>query len=443
MRYALVGLVICAVWSAAVEAGEQDRTHTSVSKSERFDIHVRPGSRAAASVEAWAARADRFFARIETQLAFTPPKRMRLYLYDSVSELQAITGTKAAGFAVPEQAHVPFDNPQTAYHELVHLFAHQLPKSGAETRDLFFVEGLANALLTYVHGVHVHAVARYYLDTKRLPALKAISQEPGLVGWSKQHPKLRSYDIAGSFLRFLLDTYDVDAVKRFYTGTPAAKAFGVDLPVLEAAWHTALRGYRLQAEVVTLLRREEGETVAFTHWEADPEKRLPPEIRGEPTDWTTLTQAALHPDERKLWSRREGVVTGAEPGGKDWRACEFGNTKHVDCAVMARLSIPEFCPAIQIRLGDGCQAMFVTNGTFLYRGNTGIKGNGAFANPGRGEVHLTLVRQGHDVRVFVNGTLALHVPNADATPARPGVGFLGGTVECRELKLRKLPKASR
>ena len=41
------------------------------------------------------------------------------------------------------------------------MLAVQLPDEGAEARNLFFAEGLSNALLEFVTGVHVHAVATF------------------------------------------------------------------------------------------------------------------------------------------------------------------------------------------------------------------------------------------------------------------------------------------
>ena len=48
------------------------------------------------------------------------------------------------------------------------------------------------------------------------------------------------------------------------------------------------------------------------------------------------------------------------------------------------------------------------------------------------------MRRGPCIRIFGNGSLGLHVPNGDATPARVGVGFLGGSVHVKALKVRTL-----
>lgn len=57
--------------------------------------------------------------------------RATLYLYDGVPELWAITGrTGVGGYSAIDASHVPFDNDQTRFHEMVHIVAYRLPKSG-------------------------------------------------------------------------------------------------------------------------------------------------------------------------------------------------------------------------------------------------------------------------------------------------------------------------
>ena len=109
-------------------------------------------------------------ARILARLEFPEFKHLiKLYLYDDVEELQRITGVAGAGgFSVPLAMHLPYDNDQTRLHEMVHVVAEKLPEKGGESRSLFFAEGLANAVLEFVTGVHVDAVAAFYKKTGKL-----------------------------------------------------------------------------------------------------------------------------------------------------------------------------------------------------------------------------------------------------------------------------------
>jgi hypothetical protein len=346
-------------------AGQEERTHTGKIETERFTIRYRPGSRAGAAAERWARVAERFWTRISEQLEFEPKEKFSLYLYDSVSELQSITGATSGGHSVPLTSHVPYDNEQTAYHELVHVFAERFPKAGEEKRNLFSAEGLSNALLVHVNDIHVHAQARYYKDVEKLPSLGEMLGAADFYAWMRKTAGFNAYDVAGSFFRYLLDAFGAEKVRKYYTGMPAKKAFGKDVEALEKGWHTALARYETPPEMRNLIERNHGGGEAFTHFETDPFERLPPEVRGKDSDWTALSAAKPSGDDAKLWKRADGVFTGTGEGNR-WVACDLGKKAYRDCALAALVEIEG--SQVQVRLGEGCQAMYVANGTFVYSG---------------------------------------------------------------------------
>jgi hypothetical protein len=63
------------------------------------------------------------------------------------------------------------------------------------------------------------------------------------------HGDLNTYDIAGSWMRFLIDTYGIARTKRYYRGEKSEAAFGVSLDRLEAAWLAVLDAYRPAPEM--------------------------------------------------------------------------------------------------------------------------------------------------------------------------------------------------
>ncbi|MCP3918895.1 MAG: hypothetical protein GY711_25390 [bacterium] len=117
---------VLAVASGAV--GDSDKHLTASVATEHFDLKYRPGSRAGASVDVVAARAEEDFDRITRALELKVESRFDLYLYDDVGELQKITHTEGnAGFSAENAMHVPYDNDQTRLHEMVHVIALHLP----------------------------------------------------------------------------------------------------------------------------------------------------------------------------------------------------------------------------------------------------------------------------------------------------------------------------
>ena len=182
----------------------------------------------------------------------------------------------ASGYSVPLTSHIPYDDEQTAYHELVHVFSERFPKAGEEKRNLFSAEGLSNALLVHVDDVHVHAQARVYKDSKKLPPLSEMLGAPDFYAWLRKNPTLKGYDIAGSFFLFLLDEFGPKPVAQFYAGMPVRKAFGKDVTALEKQWHRVLAKYEVRPEMRTLIDRRHGRVARFTHFETDPAKRPSP-----------------------------------------------------------------------------------------------------------------------------------------------------------------------
>jgi hypothetical protein len=401
----------------ALLAGDASAVLTGVRKTEHFDVRYRPGSRAAAAAERTADLAERDLERICATLKIKPDARFLLHLYDDVEELARITGTTGTGgFSWSDQMHVPYDNDQTLLHEMVHVVAFRIPKAGDEPRNLFFAEGLANAVLEHVHGVPVHAVAAFHRKRKELPPLAEMTGAADFYAWLAAHPGFNAYDVAGSFLLHLLGEHGAEKVKRYYAGMPAKKALGADEAALEKSWLAALDRFVLMPEVETLLRQRAGEKVEFPRWEPDYASVL-----GSPGDWTSF-------------GSRE--VKGE---GGDWRVVDFGDVLYADAAVRARVDLSGGCGALQVRLGPGCQGMLVGNGTFVWRDASATASASGTTLGGRKEVDLLLVRRGGTAEVWVDGRQVVTGP-CGSDPSRPGAGLVNGSVVIREIAVRPLGK---
>ena len=421
---------------ATVALAGPEETHTASVRTKHFTIHYRPGSRAGASVDRVAVMAERDLQRICAQLELPVDGRFRLFLYDGVPELWAITGTTGVGgYSAVDASHVPFDNDQTRFHEMVHVVAYRMPKSGEETRGYFHFDGLANALLEFVDGVHVHAVAKFYRRRKRLPALREMTGG-NFYAWLAKHPGFSGYDVAASWMRFLLDTYGVDRFKRYYTGTPAREAFGSPPEKLEAAWHELLDGYGLRPEVETLLRRRHNERVDFDRFPLTVEERLPAEILGEPEDWKDLDAASMRPETAADWSRTGEVLHGKN-ATPQWSWCAVGKRKYGSCAVQAVIRPSAGSLGVALRLGRKIQALVVQNGVFHYRKDQSVASTNKEVLGSRPRLHLLLVRKGGEMQVWLDGVLVL-TSRVDKRPAPIGVGVAGGTASFLDVSVRTL-----
>lgn len=435
MRFALAFVALLAVGSAPALADAED-THDGVVRTKHFEIRFRPATHAAASVDRTAVIAERDLDFICKTLEMPAPAQLRLYLYDDVPELSALTATQGnGGFScVPKDgiptSHIPFDNDQTRLHEMVHIVAVTLKPTGTETRNLFSAEGLANAVLEFVHGTHVHATAAYFKKKGQLPALTEV-MTGDFYAWLGKHPGIDAYDIGGSWFRFLLDKHGAEKTKRYYTGTPAKAAFGSDLPDLEKAWLAFLEKYPLRPEVEVVLRRRFGEAAGFG---------LPPDVAGKPADWKSLDAAALDADDAAKWKRAEGKIVGTtNPADGNWSVCQLGKDTWGDCALRATIRTQAYC-AVQLRLGDANQVMLVGNGTFVYRGD------GPHASAPRPVVvagantfDVVVVRRSGVLDVWVDGDRVLTCATL-RDPTTAGIGVAQGTATFEDVRIRELPR---
>jgi hypothetical protein len=417
-------------FAAATAHGDPNTTHTQKLRSARIELRCRPGSLAAATAEATLDAAERDLDRIGASLEVKPKGPFTLWIYDDLFELSAITGSNGlGGYTSGRDVNIPVDNPQTRLHELVHAVHGELAKTGDEPRNVFFHEGLANAVVEFVDGVHVHAVAGFYLKQDRLPALKTLT-EGDFYAYCRKDPKFRSYDVAGSWVRFLFDRYGAAKLKQYVLGAPAKTAFGAEADALEKSWRDFVGKFPIRDETERLLRQGAGEAAAFEPYV----KGLPKELVGKASDWKPLLAAKMKLDDLEKWNREDGVITGTNPDAP-WSFCDLGDEEWGDCAVRATIKTPHGSP-IALRLGDANRALLV-NGTFIYRGDAYLTHSTATQmTPAKRETDFVLVRRGPHLEIWIDGVKVL-TGAAVVGNARVGIGVALGTATFTDVRARK------
>jgi tetratricopeptide (TPR) repeat protein len=128
-------------------------------------------------------------------------------------------------------------------HELAHAVAAQFGSEwlGISARyellpNMGFIEGLAMAFTPPMHDSSLHVYAASMRKQGRAPDLSAILGAEGFYRYAAG----RAYNIAGSFIRYLLDTYGAESVKRAYPRADFEAAFAKPLPALVSEWETFL-----------------------------------------------------------------------------------------------------------------------------------------------------------------------------------------------------------
>lgn len=200
-------------------------------------------------------RQERYFTWLCEALAIDPPSfRIHYYKYRDREEIARVTGRVGNAFAESdkERFHTiwQYDN-----HECVHVIADTF----FGVPPLLFNEGLAVAhQATEIEGVFIprwngddfHALCANALREGTLLSLDDVITSEAFATF----PATTTYPLAGSFTRYLIDTYGIAkmktycAVSRFKdngeaTARKIESAYGTPLTTLWDAWHTFLRSY--------------------------------------------------------------------------------------------------------------------------------------------------------------------------------------------------------
>ncbi len=431
---------LLAPWLPA-DVGSSGTHLTGVQETEHFHVRYRPGSRAGASVDRTAALVELEYAEILEELGIAgkvdESEPFLLFLYDDLEELEEITGVGGTGgFSAGRESHAPWDNDQTRKHEVVHIVVAAMEPTGKEERNMFFAEGIANAVLEFVHGIPVHSVAAYERNRGSLPALRTLVEHPDFYTFLGEHPGLNAYDVAGSFFLYLLETHKPRKVMEYYHGKPIEKALGKSIERIEKGWHARLDAFPIRPALETLLRQRRGDGGEFTKLEPPP-RDLPAEVLGAPEDWRSVLGELVATDEIGEWKLGGDIVTAHNSNGADWSHAEVPDATLGDCVLRLKAKTGGKCWGVKIRYGGGCEAILLGMGAFIYTPAGGIAFTDTLKLKANDEVDLILRVHGGHAEVWVNETFYLEADLA-LSPSPIGIGLVGGDATFTEFGVREL-----
>ena len=171
-------------------------------------------------------------------------RKVRAYIYASPEQKKALIGAGSTsvedpfghGFHIHTQG---FPHP-VLKHELAHVFT--VPWSPLKVSlKIGLHEGIAVAADWSEGKLTAHQWAKAMREMEIAPPLSAIM---GIGFWG--HAGSRSYLLAGSFVRFLVDTYGIEKFKGVFPTGNFVKHYGKDLQSLETEWIGFLEGVPLQ-----------------------------------------------------------------------------------------------------------------------------------------------------------------------------------------------------
>ncbi len=223
-----------------VEASGQDSRHNDEPDGAGLER-----TSAAKSIADWAEIHETHLKEITEELGLDlqlyRETKVHSYIYNSSDQKKRLTGAGRTSFAPvwlsQDQIHIAEEVLERVLrHELVHVAAKQFGNRFGASTSIGLVEGLAVALDPGRYGSSVHrlvAARDPYPDSEELRRLLG-------AGFYSSAGSV-SYLISGSFIRYLIDHYPVERLRKAYRTGDIEKAYApYTLEELTRSWHRYL-----------------------------------------------------------------------------------------------------------------------------------------------------------------------------------------------------------
>ncbi|MCI0569799.1 MAG: hypothetical protein L0Y66_03540 [Myxococcaceae bacterium] len=197
-------------------------------------------------------------AQVKELLGELPTERVTVYLYRSDAEKRRLVGAGQTQFAKPWRLELHVSDRDFPHgslkHELVHVLAAPAGRGPFRVTSRWglwpvmgVIEGTAVALDSPVQGeLTLHEWAAGMRREGLAPDVRRIL---GPQGFFSSAPA-RAYTVAGSFLRYLADTYGPDKLRRLYADADFQAAYGRSLDELAGEWEHHLDALPLDASAL-------------------------------------------------------------------------------------------------------------------------------------------------------------------------------------------------
>ena len=199
------------------------------------------------------------YSQVEHFLGEAPRGRIRVWLYRTDAEKQALVGAGRTQYAKPwrQELHIngrDFPHP-TFKHELAHVMAG--PSGSGPFRVttrlglwplMGVIEGLAVAADNPVQGDLT--LDEWAAGMRRQKLAPDIRKLVGPEGFYQSAPA-RAYTLVGSFLRYLADTYGAEKLRALYAHADFEGTYGRPLDALATEWETRLDALPLDEATVS------------------------------------------------------------------------------------------------------------------------------------------------------------------------------------------------
>lgn len=199
------------------------------------------------------------YAQLSRFFGGAPEGKIRVWVYKNAAEKQALVGAAHTQFAKPWrlELHIndaPFPHP-VLRHELAHVMSAPFGSGPFRITSRFgvwpnvgVIEGMAVAADDPVDELTLHEWSAGMRRQKLMPDIRRLLDPKGFYGAAPS----RAYTAAGSFLRYLGDTYGPSKLRALYARGDFDSAYGRSLDSLAAEWEKFLDSVPLDEGAVHL-----------------------------------------------------------------------------------------------------------------------------------------------------------------------------------------------
>jgi hypothetical protein len=185
---------------------------------------------------------ERYYAWVIVQLQVQPNERLQYFKYRNRAHITQVTGRATNGFAEPGTLRFhtiwPVDNHEGVHTLVIQYIGHPTALFNEGVAVAHHMDPLRGDLTPRWSGTPIHMIARQAEEAHRIPALSSLLTSQGFFEFDSQV----MYPVAGSFVRYLIDTYGLQRFKALLTG-----AMFTDAPSTTQSRFLAAYGKSLQA----------------------------------------------------------------------------------------------------------------------------------------------------------------------------------------------------
>ena len=215
-------------------------------ETEHFIIHIDP-SVPIERLERIAEDHEHRYAQLKVFFEAEPNGKVNSFVYRDRNQKAELIGARGTQIARPWNREIHIDGFSVPHrilkHELAHVFGSakargpfKVPAFAGLFVNIGVVEGIAVAADWPVRELTVHGWTKAMQGLGLMPDLRKSLDVLGF--WSIN--SARAYTVAGSFLRYLVDTYGIDKFWRLYASNSFDRAYDRPLDELVTEWEAFL-----------------------------------------------------------------------------------------------------------------------------------------------------------------------------------------------------------